>query len=434
MRIAFITAGAAGTICGSCLRDNTLVRALRQLGHEALLVPTYTPIRTDDVDVSESRVFYGGINVYLQDRSWIFRHTPRLIDRLLDRPSLLRWVSRYAAKADYAKLGSLTISMLQGSLGHQKKELLRLAHWLRNEVKPEVVLMTNVLLSGLVPELKKSLGVPVLATLQGDDIFLDALPQPDRQRCMELIRQNCQNLDGLIATSHWYADYMSSYLGIQRDRMHVIPPGIALEHHGGPKIALPNARPVIGYFARIAPEKGLHNLIEAFIELRKTTQAPILRVSGWLGDQHRGYLNEQKNRLANAGLLQDFEHVEVIDIVAKSRFLRSLDVICVPTVYREPKGLYLLEAWANGVPAVLPNHGCFPELVHATGGGILVPPGDLRALALELGRLTSDSQLGSQIGARAKTVIGELYSASAMARSTITCLENYTRNPAGAVA
>src|SRR5580693_5772306 len=98
MRIAYITAGAAGMFCGSCMRDNTLVTALRGQGHDALLVPTYTPIRTDEADVSEQRVFFGGINVYLQQKFAFFRHTPWLLDRLLDAPRLLRWVSRFAMR------------------------------------------------------------------------------------------------------------------------------------------------------------------------------------------------------------------------------------------------------------------------------------------------------------------------------------------------
>src|SRR5205823_7030285 len=105
MRIAYITAGAAGMYCGSCMRDNTLAAALTRAGHDALLIPTYTPIRTDEPDVSRPRVFFGGINVYLQQKSLLFRHTPWLFDRLLDFPRLLRWVSRFAMRTSPDRLG-----------------------------------------------------------------------------------------------------------------------------------------------------------------------------------------------------------------------------------------------------------------------------------------------------------------------------------------
>src|SRR5947207_9017299 len=110
MRIAYITAGAAGMFCGSCMHDNTLVAALARRGHDALLVPTYTPIRTDEPDVSQKRVFFGGINVYLQQKWSLFRRTPWLFDRLFDAPSLLRWVSRFAVKTQAEDLGGLTVS------------------------------------------------------------------------------------------------------------------------------------------------------------------------------------------------------------------------------------------------------------------------------------------------------------------------------------
>src|SRR5205823_4515512 len=145
MRIAYITAGAAGMFCGSCMHDNTLVSALTAAGHDALLIPTYTPIRTDENDVSQSRVFFGGINVYLQEKFSLFRHTPRWLDRVFDANWLLRWVSRFAANTQAHQLGDLTISMLQGELGHQSKEIDKLVDWLATEVKPEVVNLTNVL-------------------------------------------------------------------------------------------------------------------------------------------------------------------------------------------------------------------------------------------------------------------------------------------------
>src|SRR5262245_2243189 len=107
MRIAYITAGAGGMFCGSCLRDNTLVAALAAQGHDALLIPTYTPIRTDEADVSQPRVFFGGINVFLQQKWSLFRHTPWTFDRLLDAPGLLRWVSRFAVRTRAEDLGEL---------------------------------------------------------------------------------------------------------------------------------------------------------------------------------------------------------------------------------------------------------------------------------------------------------------------------------------
>jgi hypothetical protein len=62
MKIAYLTAGAAGMFCGSCLHDNALAKALNRLGHDCILIPAYTPIRTDDENVSIDRVVMGGIS------------------------------------------------------------------------------------------------------------------------------------------------------------------------------------------------------------------------------------------------------------------------------------------------------------------------------------------------------------------------------------
>src|SRR5262245_9969090 len=115
MRIASITSGAAGMFCGSCMRDNTLAAALVAQSHDALLIPTYTPIRTDEEDVSQGRVFFGGINVYLEQKSGIFRHTPYWFDRLLNYPGFLRWVSKFAVSVRAEEVGDLTLSMLEGT-------------------------------------------------------------------------------------------------------------------------------------------------------------------------------------------------------------------------------------------------------------------------------------------------------------------------------
>ncbi|MDY3555182.1 glycosyltransferase family 4 protein [Gemmata sp. JC717] len=431
MRIAFITAGAAGMYCGSCMRDNALVTALRKLGHDALLIPTYTPITVDEADASQQTVFFGGVNVYLEQKFWLFRHTPRFLDRLLNFRWLLKFVSRFAVRTKYSELGALTISMLQGTHGHQAKEVAKLVEFLRAE-KPDLVLFTNALLSGVIPEVKRQLGVPVLVTLQGDDIFLDELPERDRRRCFELIRANGRSVDGYISTSHYYADHMAGYIGLPRERIHVIHPGINLAGHGGAPDPRGDRPLTIGYFARICPEKGFHRAVEAFIALRGRPGAPAakLKASGWLGANNRPYFDAQLKRLEAAGLRGDFEHVESPGHDDKVRFMRSIDVLCVPTVYREPKGLYVLEAWANGVPAVLPAHGTFPELIEATGGGRLADPGSVGSLADELARILTDHEFRARCGAAGLAALRERFTAEAMAANTMTLLESFVRTPA----
>ncbi|OAI40816.1 hexosyltransferase [Planctomycetaceae bacterium SCGC AG-212-D15] len=431
MKIAYITAGAAGMFCGSCMHDNTLVAALSALGHDALLVPTYTPIRTDEPDVSQKRVFFGGINVYLQEKLSFFRHTPWFLDRPLDANPLLRWVSRFAAKTSYEEMGTLAVSMLEGEHGHQAKEVAKLTGWLAREVKPEVVNLTNVLLSGAVHEMKRQMDVPVLGTLQGDDIFLQALAEPARSKCIELIRAHCREMDGFVSTSGYYADFMAEYLQIPRERIHVVHPGLNLAGHGRADGAPPRSEPpyTIGYFARICPEKGLHNLVDALLLLGKEAKVPAwrLRVSGWLGQNDEAYFYGLRRRLIDAGMADQFEHVAAPDHASKVRFLQGLDILSVPTTYREPKGLYVLEALANGVPVVQPRHGSFPELIEATGGGILVNSDDPADLARGLRKLLDDPALRAELGRKGQEAVRQRFHSERMARETVEVYGKYVR-------
>src|SRR5262249_14532190 len=286
MRIAYVPAGAAGMFCGSCMRDNTLVAALARQGHEALLIPTYTPIRTDEQDVSQKRVFFGGINVYLEQKFSLFRHTPWLFDRLLNFPALLRWVSRFAVSTRAEGLGELTVSMLQGDHGKPRKEIDNLVNWLTSEARPEILNLTNAILAGMVPRLKKELpGVPLLCSLQGDDIYTESLPEPYKTRSLALIREHARLIDGFVATSAYYADFMAGYFDVPRHKIHVVHPGLNLTGHGE-RPSRQDQPFVVGYFARICPEKGFHQIIDAFLALRRmpATAGVKLHASGYLGD------------------------------------------------------------------------------------------------------------------------------------------------------
>lgn len=406
------------------MRDNTLAAALNKLGHDALLIPTYTPIRTDEESVSQEQVFMGGINVFLQQQFWLFRHTPWLFDKLLNFPTLLRWVSRFASKTKTEDLGSLTISMLQGTDGKQRKEVAKLVQWLATDFKPDVVLLTNVLLSGFVPALKKAWNAPVIGVLQGDDIFLEGLKEADRKKCLELIHRNDSAFAGYISTSRTYADSMAHYLGVPREKIRVVYPGINLKGHGGPREFRDQPPYVIGYFARICPEKGFHHIVDAFRILRQTPGAPEcrLKISGWLGENNKPFFEEQLAKLKSAGLDQFVEHVECPQHADKVAFLKSIDLLSVPTTYHEPKGLYVLEAMANGTPVVQPSHGSFPELIFATGGGILVPPDDSRALAEALLGLLNDPDQRRELAERGSHAVKEIFDAETMAKKTLDVL------------
>jgi glycosyltransferase involved in cell wall biosynthesis len=323
--------------------------------------------------------------------------------------------------------------VLRGEHGRQRKEVTRLVDWLAGDHKPEIILFSNVLLSGLVHPLRVRLNVPIYATLQGDDVFLDALPAESRTVALQLIREHCREIDGFVATSRYYADFMAGYIGIERERIDVVYPGLNLAGHGEPRPERRDEPFTIGYFARICPEKGLHNLVDAFIHMRQQPGAPParLRVSGWLGENNRPYFEQQWTRLREAGLEDDITHVDSPDHASKVRFMHSIDVLSVPTTYREPKGLYVLEAMANGVPVVQPRHGSFPELVEATGGGLLVTPDDPADLATALRRLADDPTHREELGQQGKQAVFDRFHAHAMAEATLAVIHKTATHETG---
>ncbi|HKQ61326.1 MAG TPA: glycosyltransferase family 4 protein, partial [Candidatus Polarisedimenticolaceae bacterium] len=354
MRIAYVSAGAGGMYCGSCLHDQALAAALLRQGHEVTLVPTYTPIRTDAESVSVDRVFYGAVHVYLRQTVPLLRFAPRALDRLLDSPRLLAWAGRRGGTVDARRLGALTLSMLEGESGRQRQDLRDLVEWLR-ELRPEIVHLTNSMLLGLARQIRAELRVPLLCSLQGEDLFLDQLVEPYRGRVLACLRERARDVDGFVVASRYYAAHMAPLLGVPAERLHVVRMGVKLEGHEGDPA--PSARPfVVGYLARRCPEKGLHLLVEAFRQLveRDGADAWRLRIAGYLGPRDRAYFDSILERVRAAGLADRVEVLGEIDRQQKLDFLRTVHAVAVPTTYREPKGRFALEALASGVPLVLP--------------------------------------------------------------------------------
>jgi glycosyltransferase involved in cell wall biosynthesis len=421
MRILHITAGAAQMYCGSCLRDNALAAEMLARGHDVLLLPVYTPTRTDEPNVSGEKVFFGGISVYLQQHVSLFRHTPRLLDRLWDSKLALKLASRSSIQTSPKTLGEMTVSMLRGEDGNQRKELEKLVEWLRREPPFDVISLPYTLLLGLAKPLRAATGRPVACTLQGEDLFLEGLPEPYRTESLRLIRENVRHVDAFVAVSDYYREFMPGYLGIPEDKMRVVPLGINLEGYER-RAARPEARPfTVGYFARVAPEKGLHLLAEGYRIARESGRLEDARLeaAGYLAPEHAEYLRGVERRMSEWGLASEFSYRGVLDREGKIEFLRGLDLLSVPATYNEPKGIFLFEAMACGVPVVQPRRGAFTEVVNRTGGGLLVEPDDPQSLAEGILRLAGDRALADSLGANGYAGVRRHHSVSVMAERAL---------------
>jgi glycosyltransferase involved in cell wall biosynthesis len=424
VRLLQITAGAAGMYCGSCLRDNALARELIARGHDVLLLPVYTPTLTDEANVSDGHVFFGGISVYLEQHVPLFRKTPAVLDRLWDAASVIKAATGRGISVAPDELGALTVSTLKGEEGFQAKEFRKIVRHLRGLPRFDLVVLPNSLLISMAPALKRALGCPVVCTLQGEDLFLEALREPFRSESKALIARHAADVDAFVATSEYYSEFMTRFLGLERGRVHTVPLGISLDGHA-PAPAPRTGPVVIGYFARVAPEKGLHLLAEAYRLLRRERGLGEARLlaAGYLAPEHRGYLAGIAAALRDGGLEGEFRYQGVLDRAEKIAFLQGLDAFSVPSPYAEPKGLYLLEALANGVPCVQPRHGAFPEVLGRTGGGRLFAPNDASGLADELLALVSDREAARALGLAGAAGVRRHHSLARMADRALEVYE-----------
>jgi glycosyltransferase involved in cell wall biosynthesis len=424
MKLIYITAGAAGMYCGSCLRDNALAAEMLKQGHKVLLVPIYTPTLTDEENVSQEKVFFGGISVYLEQHSALFRNTPWLLDKLWDSKFALKMAAKRSIPVDPRFLGEMTVSMLKGEDGFQRKEIEKLVHWLQTIPSTDIINLPNTLLIGLARPIREALKKPVVCTLQGEDLFLEGLEDSYKRDCMNLIRANLQYVDAFIAVSDYYAEFMANYLGIPEKKIHTVPLGITMEDHS---MRQPNDTDVftVGYFARVAPEKGLHVLAEAYKKMRQRDSSikARLEAAGYLAPEHKEYLQGIEQKMKEWGLADEFAYRGVLDRQDKIAFLHKLDVLSVPTPYSDPKGMFVFEAMANGVPVVQPGHGAFPEVIAKTSGGLLFEPGDTDALADSLLSIWKDKALAAELSHNGFQGVRKHYSAE---RMTERAVEVYT--------
>ena len=428
MKVAYITAGAAGMYCGTCIHDNMVATVLKKQGHNVSLIPTYTPTRTDEANVSMNRVFFGGVNVYLQQKLSIFRHTPWTFDKLLDSPALLNGLARFSGSTDARDLGQLTVSMLRAEQGYQKKELAKLVKWLAEENKPDIVYLTNSMLIGFTREIKQALDVPVICALQGEDIFLQDLIEPYKTEALALLQERAADADGFVAPCDYYAQFMAdAYLNVPVNKIDVVPLGLNMDGHGL-LVEKPAPPPfIIGYLARICPEKGLHILVDAFLRVAETFGAHNvqLHVAGYLGKKDEPYLEELVNQIQAAGLADSFVHHGEVTRTEKINFLNRLHVFSVPTVYRESKGLSIIESLANGVPVVQPHHGTFPEMIKATEGGILVEPESPEAVAAGIIELLNDTEQRESLGETGKMNVHQKFNDAIVAEQLLKVFEKF---------
>lgn len=432
MKIFLLTPGTGSYHCGVCIRDNALAKELNRKGHDAVMLPMYLPLTLDEAAASpEMPIFFGGINVFLQQKISFFRHTPRWLDSIFNNRWLLKKVAGSAAsQTGGSDIGDLTHSMLLGEDGKQAKELDELITWMRTHGKPDAVWLSTALLVGLARRIRSELGIPVLGSLQGEDSFLDSLDEPWRTRCWDTLAERSRDVSAFIAPSRYYAGLMGERMKLGPDQIRVIPNGVANTDFS----VAPNAPeiPTIGYLARMVANKGLGTVIDAFILLKKRGHVPKARliVAGAMTAHDEHYVESLRQKLNSAGCQNEVELRPNIDRAEKTTFLQQLTLLSVPATYGEAFGLYIVEAWACGVPVVQPNCAAFTDLVESTGAGRLFEPANTQSLVDEWEKLLANPAEARALGLKGRAAVEGDFSLSRMAERFVEATRESMDAPA----
>ena len=399
MKVIQILPGSGGTFyCQNCMRDVALVKALRRQGQDVVLVPMYLPLYTDDPDITRGvPVFFGGINVYLQQHFKLFRKTPRWMDWILDSRLMLWLAAQQEGSTKAAGMGEMTLSMLRGEDGNQAKEVERLISWLAESEKPDLVHISTSMLLGLAPRIKEVLKVPVVCSMQDEDVWIDNIDEPYPQKCWDAIAEKAAYCDQFVTVSQYYRDLMIDRLRLDPSAIEVVPIGIELDGYKQSKHAGP---PTIGYLSKLTRSLGLETLVEAFMILKRKEglEDLQLRAMGGLVGADKKFVDGLRQTLNSAGMGSDVTFMTELDRADRIDFLKDLSVLSVPIPGGEAFGTFMVEAWAAGVPVVQPRAGAFPELVEATGGGVIYDGETPKALAAALEPLLRDPAHARSLG------------------------------------
>lgn len=393
MKIAHIIPGSGGSFyCGNCLRDSKYVRALKDLGHEVIKVPMYLPLFDDAHDLNEVPVFYGAVNLYLKQNYSLFRHMPSFIEHALDSKSVLHMAAQKAGSTRAKGLEEMTLSMLLGEEGRQKDELEKMVDWLAEEAKPDIVHLSNALLLGLTRRIRQKINIPVVCSLQDEDVWVDVMTEKYRTEVWNLMSSRGTEVDAFIPVSDFYADEIRKKMTIRDEQITTVHIGVDPDDYSPQNIA--NKKPAIGFLSRMCEENGLSILVDAFILLKQDSMfdAVTLRITGGNTDDDLHFIKEQKNKLSKAGLSQMVWWIDEFEGEERQDFFDSVSLLSVPVLNGEAFGLYQLEAMASGVPMIQPSLGAFPEVIGLSGGGLIYSPNDAASLSRAIASVILDKE------------------------------------------
>lgn len=403
MKIVHIIPGSGGGFyCGNCLRDSKLLQYIQKHNTDAIVLPMYLPLFSHE-NKQEVPVFYGAVSIYLKQIFPFLRKAPIFFDKLLNSKPILKFAAKMANSTRATGLEEMTISMLMGEEGKQNNELEKMVSWLENNYKADIIHISNALLLGMAPILKKRLNATIFCSLQDEDVWVDVMSSNNREIVWNLIKEKSAYVDHFISVSKYYAKFMEQKLDLPNDKISTIYLGVDPDDY---IFKVAGDKPQnIGFLSRLCKENGLDILIDAFILLRSEQENNNykLYLTGGSTADDKKFLNEQKRKIKKAGLTDSVIFIDSFDAESRKKFFSEIAILSVPVRNGEAFGIYLAEAMSSGVPVVQPALGAFPEIVSLSNGGVIYDENTPEKLAESIKMLFNDKKKLSKL-----SVIGKL--------------------------
>ena len=426
MNIMHIIPGSGGSFyCGNCLRDSKYVQAMRKSDHRVTKLPMYLPLFADEHDLSrEIPVFYGAISIYMKQLFPIFRKAPAWVDNALNSKPMLKLASKFAGSTRAKGLEEMTVSMLLGEEGQQKDELQRMVDWMVEHCDPDVIHLSNALLLGLAQQLSERLKVPVVCSLQDEDVWVDVMKPSARDSVWKLMSRKAEHVTSFISVSDFYAGVMKEKMEIPEQKLSTVHIGVDPADYTFKPVS--EKKRNIGYVSRMCFENGLDILIDAFILLKQKEgfeDVGLVLTGGSTGDD-RKYLSDIKSKMKEHGLQDKLEFHEDFEEAGLREYFEKVSMVSVPVRNGEAFGIYLLECMASGVPVVQPALGAFPEIVNLTQGGVIYESNTPEVLAESLEKLLNDPEELDQLSRKGKEGVHTHFNIDDQARNMIARYES----------
>lgn len=424
MKIVHVIPGSGGSFyCGNCLRDSKYFDSIRKLGHDALKIPMYLPLFDHDLANNHVPVFYGAVSLYLKQAYPLFRNAPKWLDNMLNTKPVLKQAAKMAGSTRARGLEEMTISMLMGEHGNQSEELEHMTTWLEEHYQPDVIHLSNALLLGLAKKLKERLRVPLVCSLQDEDVWVDVMSESNREKVWQLMGNKSADIDAFVSVSHYFTALAKEKMQLPEDKLHTLHLGVAPDEYNFINSAeKPRS---IGFLSRMCEENGLDILIDAFIMLKSDSHNHDVKLylsGGSTGDDTQ-FIKRQKKKLNDAGLGSDTVFLDNFENENRHIFFERVSLLSVPVRKGEAFGIYLTEAMASGIPVVQPALGAFPEIVEASGGGITYSDNTPVKLAESLSKLLADNKMMAEMSLNARKGVESKFNINTQAAKLIKIYE-----------